>query len=268
MRERNGWRWLGCCVAVLSIATSATAQVRGGMETLRQQRQHARRRQLTPASSAASELGPWTAERASVVVSAESLFGVSYFRESLSAEQNGVQAEVSFSGPSFHLFTGAEQLDPFSRARLGVDAVFGPGVTLGGSVGYSSVSASADATANGVALDVGPDQGLTKSTSFVIVPRIGLVLAPSSYLGVWLRAGVGYASVTETQSNGPDIEVTGVDAVLDPMLIVTPVPHAGILVGPSLNFGLTGHVTGIDSPVPLTNTFSSFGLNAGLALLF
>jgi hypothetical protein len=201
-------------------------------------------------------------------VSAESLVGVSFFEESLSATQSGVQADATNSGPSVHLFKGAEQLDPFSQARLGVDGVIGPGVTLGTSVGYSVVHSSIHLTANVEGADLNMDQEGGSTSSFLIVPRIGFVLAPNGYLGIWLRGGVGYTSLTQTEPSQPDVELTSVDLVLDPMLIITPVPHAGILIGPSLNIGLSGAANGITTEVDLTNKFSSYGLSAGIALLF
>jgi hypothetical protein len=203
-----------------------------------------------------------------VIVSAESLFGVSFFEESLGVSQSGMQGEASISGPSLHLFEGADAQDPFSQARVGVDGVIGPGVTLGASVGYSVIHRTLRATANAGGQGLSMDEELGSTSSFVIVPRIGFVLALNSYLGVWLRGGVGYTSLAQTQPSLPETEITGVDLVLDPVLIVTPVPHAGILIGPSLNIGLSGTATGITSEAEVTNKFSSYGVNAGIALLF
>jgi hypothetical protein len=209
--------------------------------------------------------GPWDASRSSFILSAESLFGFAYAREVETFKLGAGEATHTTSGPSIHLFKGSELLDPFSNSRLGMDGVVGPGFTFGGSLGYSMFDATARTTGTGVATDNSP----VGVTVFTVVPRLGVLLAPSRYLGVWLRGGVGYTSLKLARPS-QDVSANSWDLVLDPMLVVTPLPHVGLLVGPSLNFGLAGTEESPDAPAggTFTNTWSSYGVSAGIALLF
>jgi hypothetical protein len=208
----------------------------------------------------ARRVGPWDASYASFVLSAESLFGIGYARQSLEAKVGAEQQTEVTSGASIHFLKGSEFVDPFGAARMGFDGVVGPGFTFGGSIGYSTV----DFTAR---RNNGSSESL-RLTELVLVPRIGFMLAPSRYVGVWLRAGVGYANLGLESRDGPTF--WGVDAIFDPMLVFTPIPHVGLLLGPSLNVGVAGSEDAPKAPPGTTvrNTWSSYGVSGGIALLF
>ncbi len=179
--------------------------------------------------------------------------GASGYAETATGTQLGQSVEGRASGASFHLFKGSEIIDPWSEARLGFDAVLRPGITLGTGIGYATVTRD----------DPGPPHEISL---FMIVPRVGFMLGPSRYLGVWLRAGVGYTSVTVATTGNSDVTQRALDLVVDPQLVFTPFPHAGIMVGPALNVGLSGSASQNSNRVEFTS--SSYGVNAGLALLF
>ena len=208
--------------------------------------------------------GPWDASRSRFVLSAESLIGFAYTRQVETARFGSVEATHTTSGPSLHFFKGSEFIDPFGAARLGLDGVVGPGFTFGGSIGYSLYSGTSRTSGAGAS----SDEGSLDITIFVVVPRLGVLLAPSRYIGVWLRGGVGYTSVKIEEQQAASLH--GWALVVDPMLVVTPLPHVGILVGPSLNIGLTGGQDQPSAPPGQTfsNTWSSYGVSGGIALLF
>jgi hypothetical protein len=273
---------------VLATATPARAQVHQRRELVRPHHRHrgvpkpSRRPRAAPprahATTAESSAPPtatqadaWTADRAHLILSAESLLGISAFRNSHSATTSFGTAKVVESGASVHLLKGAELVVPFDQARVGLDAVVGPGLTLGAGVGYATVGGESELTSDIPNGEV-TNESLTRLTVFVLVPRVGYMLAVNRHLAIWLRAGAGYASIhLENDDSGDEQTLSSWDLVVDPMLVVSPLPHLGLLVGPSLNFGLTGNVS-IDDPNPAildrSYTASSYGVNAGLALLF
>ena len=243
---------IACLAVALAQAPEAEAQPRGHSYDGHRRSRPRRHLGRAPTPPAPAPTGPWTAARARFILSAESLFGAAHLRQTASATSDGDTAEVSASGFSVHFLKGSDIFDPFGQARLGVDGVVGPGVTLGGSIGYSKYEQTVGSVSN-------------ELSGFVIVPRLGYMLAPSRYVGVWLRAGVGYASLN-VDNDGSGLSQHFVGLVLDPMLVVTPLPHVGVTLGPSLNIGLDGKVKA--GGLEVDSTTSSYGLTAGLALLF
>ena len=246
---------LGLGMACLAIALAQTpdveAQVRGKSY---EGRRHSRPRRHARPAPTPPPTGPWTAARASFILSAESLLGVANIRRSATQTSDFQTRTQTSSGFSVHLFKGAEMLDPFGQARLGLDGVLGPGVTLGGSIGYATFEETVGRTTN-------------TTSGFVVVPRLGYMLGPSRYLGIWLRAGIGYARL-KLNNGGESVTQRAVDLVVDPMLVVTPLPHVGLTMGPSLNVGLGGDLRSNAPNLDVDATSSSYGLSAGLALLF
>ncbi len=180
--------------------------------------------------------------------------GASGYEETATGTLLGESVERHASGASLHLFKGSEVVDPWGEARLGFDAVLRPGITLGTGIGYATVAQDA------------PNNASSDISLFIIVPRLGFMLGPSRYLGVWLRAGLGYTSVTVSAAGTTDVTQRALDLVVDPQLVVTPFPHVGIMVGPALNIGVSGSVSQDSNRADFTS--SSYGVSAGLALLF
>jgi hypothetical protein len=265
--------WLG---VVLSLAPDASAQARQQRDGSRRNpygRTHRLRPQRAPVAGRESgPTGPWTAARSSVIVSAESLAGISYYRLSGSIEESGAQTTRVESGLWINLLKGAQPNHPFAEPRLALDAVIGPGITLGGSIGYST--RSGDATTTQTLRGFEPqtqDDSLATESVFVFVPRFGYLIAPSRYVGVWLRAGVGYAAVSAKDTDDAfDVTQTSVDIMVDPMLVITPLAHVGFLIGPQLNIGVGGSTSGSvggESAPDNSMRRSAYGVSAGIALL-
>jgi hypothetical protein len=112
---------------------------------------------------------------------------------------------------------------PFSPvARFGVHEFIGDtGLSLGGGLIYSDSSLSVQQQAG---------------TTFGIAPRIGYAIPFNATLALWLRAGFTY--LTESISGGgnqwqfsPAGEV---------YLVITPVSHFGITLGPWIEWGVAG----------------------------
>jgi hypothetical protein len=243
-----------------ALSRPAVAQMRGQVPPPR--RIHPRVHHAAHASPpAVAHRGPWTAAHASFILSAESLFGFGYSRQVATETTLGQTQEAVQSATTVHLFKGSEIVSPFSTSRLAFDGVLGPGVTLGASFGFANTSMTT--RSDGQSED-------TEVRTWIFVPRVGYLLAPSRYLGVWLRAGVGFVDV-RFKTEGTEASSSSFDLVLDPMLVITPMPHAGILIGPSLNIPTSGSNTTTGSTGlsrEIDNRFAYYGLSAGIALLF
>ena len=128
--------------------------------------------------------------------------------------------------------------------RLAFDYVLGPGITVGGSAWvYSNLSASQDLSPSGGGTTVSTQQ--PKATYWGFAPRVGYAVAVTDILALWPRLGIEYGdievgSVTQNgfTSGGGSVNQLALD--LDGLLVITPVHHFGIALGPTAAIPLTG----------------------------
>jgi hypothetical protein len=115
----------------------------------------------------------------------------------------------------------------------------------------------------------------------LVTPRIGVVIPTHGKVAFWLRGGINYYSLSATQeSDDPsfdlktETEETGSALSLDPMLVISPLPHTAILLGAVLDIPLGGDAstkfTGADAPTDEDQnydlSFGNYGVVGGLAL--
>jgi hypothetical protein len=159
---------------------------------------------------------------------------------------------------------------------LGFDYMFANGFTLGGSVGYMVTSGKSE--------DKNPDgtsQTEDRPTVDILLfaPRIGMFIAATPKVGVWLRGGITRLAMSVEReretSSGTTIQTTLtttlVDLTLDPQLVFSPLPHVGITVGPTLDIALSGSAETagpVSSSAETELSASSYGVTAGLVALF
>jgi hypothetical protein len=260
----NWWRWAGATVSVVAVLASAGPVQAQKRDLSRPRRLRPRVEQpATAARPQAPYRGPWTAARSSFVLSAESLFGIGYARQvEQLTDTFGQRREIVSSGLVLHVFKGSELDAPLSTARLGFDGVLGPGVTLGAGFGFNQFDQE---------ITTGNETTSLTIRTLIFAPRVGYLLAPSRYVGVWLRGGIAYINMhLEIADVRQKISATAL--TLDPMLVITPLPHVGIFVGPSLNVGLGGGATATDengiSVGDEDVKYSYYGVTSGIGLLF
>jgi hypothetical protein len=112
---------------------------------------------------------------------------------------------------------------PFSPvARFGVHEFIGDtGLSLGAGLIYS---------------DSNQTYQLQAGTTFGIAPRIGYAIPFNAALALWLRAGITY--LTESISGGGNLwQFSPAGEVY---LVITPVSHFGITLGPWVEVGVAG----------------------------
>lgn len=193
------------------------------------------------------------------------------FPTSSTAERERAGADVSFMG-------SGQSTNPFAIPRLGFDGMFANGLTLGGSISYIVASSEHQAftTFNGTSTVTVKDP--TVST-FVLAPRLGVMIQASRILGVWLRGGISRTSISsESHSVDPDTgeqlstsktsTLTLVNLALDPQLVFTPVPHVGLTLGGALDIGVGGSYEDDDDGQERDFKHSSYGVTGGLVAIF
>ncbi|MBK9001071.1 MAG: hypothetical protein IPM35_35565 [Myxococcales bacterium] len=131
--------------------------------------------------------------------------------------------------------------NPFVAPRIGFDYFVIDGLSIGGAFAYTSDKEEGDETVGNNSGDL-PEE---TSSAFAIAPRVGYCFMFNDTVGIWPRGGFTYASgkeETDFPGNAPDTsaDYSVLDLTLEGMLVITPVPHAGFMVGPTIDLPLSG----------------------------
>lgn len=173
-----------------------------------------------PSAASAQTLG----KPLDVVFSGDRLFGVTFTREA--TERFGQRdrildtSRVSFGWGG----RGVEVLTPYEIPRAAVDVFVAEQLSIGGSLGFASVSYDRDDGKDRADYD-----------SFIFAPRVGYIWGLSDVFSFWLRGGISYHSNTGGHENGLGLTV-------EPTFVLMPAEHFGIVFGPTLDLDLVGGV--------------------------
>jgi hypothetical protein len=133
----------------------------------------------------------------------------------------------------------------YSIPRVGFDYFVIDGLSLGGSIAYWSLdieSENLDKTDGSVAT------GGSEQSAFLFSPRVGYAVMFSDVVGIWPRGGITYYSRSfDADGAPPEVDENELAFTAEFHLILAPVEHVGITIGPVIDFGITGEV---DDPDP------------------
>jgi hypothetical protein len=96
------------------------------------------------------------------------------------------------------------------------------------------------------------------STIILFHPRVGFLTALGSGADLWVKGGLSYYSVSAS-SGIASTDETGLALSLALDFNIALGDSAGILIGPSIDQGLSGGTDNVD------RTYSTYGLHIGLA---
>lgn len=169
--------------------------------------------------------------------------------------------------------------------RLGVDYFVTDGLSIGGSFMYLRASGE---TENETTVGGTTDSDTTdfEPVHFLLFhPRLGYSFILDDTFAIWPRAGITWTQASTTQTvdtidiNGNpvtyelDITETTLDLTLEANLVISPMEHFAFLVGPFLDFGLSGEEK-TESTEPgvadqeADRKLTAYGLQVGLAGYF
>lgn len=175
-------------------------------------------------------------------ISAERL--VSFARTGRVIKQDGPDQKDTVTRLNLLLNENADVLG-YSAPRLAFDVFVMDGLSIGGALGFSSVSGDLD------------------QRQVTVAPRFGYALMFGEVVGIWPRVGVTYQDQKTAEA-----KVGILAGTVELPLVLVPAPQALITIGPSLDFTLVGkyNPTG---PVERTNyAQDELGFSAGLTLFF
>jgi hypothetical protein len=194
-----------------------------------------------------------------VILGADRLFGVSSWTSTSSVDVSATHVEAEASGTLVNVLWGngavsGGGINVFAVPKFSIDAFVGPQVTLGGSVGFMVTGGSSKTTTrplSGGGAEMTSERDYPDSTAFMVTPRIGVIVPVGPRGALWLRGGFTYYHST-TESTSPTssstsattvkttTDVDGTALTFDPVLVLFPIDHVGITLGPVLDIGIDG----------------------------
>jgi hypothetical protein len=200
------------------------------------------------------------------VISGERLAGAYAFSEVVTDEPD---TRVESSGGVVNLLTGssvsAGGFIPFAMPRLGFDLV-ARGLTVGVCAGYSSSAGDLRRESGSMSRD----EDLGNLGIWLVNPRIGYLHRFTPIVGLWPRVGMTFVWLNAETPGVADVSSQLTDVTLEMPLVLRPVKHAAILVGPTFDIGSHGSAE-VSTPTGTAETYrtlSNYGAMAGLALVF
>lgn len=182
---------------------------------------------IAPAASADDANGVGFGKRGRFVVTLDNVLTVASLE--MTGDDSSKSTKLESKG-MFPLYMGG---------GVGFHGIAESGLTYGSSVWFARVKGEGDAT-----------------TFVQLRPRIGYATSKDALLGLWVRGGPNWFHY----QSGDDDSGNSISLGVDAFGVITPVPHFGIYLGPSLDFALWGK----DHD---GNTFKQSGYSFGLGLL-
>ncbi len=155
-----------------------------------------------------------------VVFSGDRLFGVTFSREA--TERIGQRDTILDTSRVSFGWGGRSVLSPYEIPRAALDVFVAEQLSIGGSLGFASVSSDRDDGKERADYD-----------SFIFAPRVGYIWGLSDVFSFWLRGGISYHSNTGGHENGLGLTV-------EPTFVLMPAEHFGIVFGPTLDLDFVG----------------------------
>jgi len=198
---------------------------------------------LAPALAAAQEIG----SKGDVVFSAERLMGISGTHAYTQGDPSPNDYDNDWTGFSFGWRgpISADGLAPFDVPRLAFDYLVIDHLSIGGSLGYASLS---------------PDgNGQNDVSMFMLAPRVGYLHSFGRVVAIWPRGGFTYHSA----SFDPGYDESGFALSLECAFTFSPVEHFAFQVGPTFDIDMFGEQHSPGDP-DRDRKYRAFGINAGL----
>jgi hypothetical protein len=229
---------------------------------------------MLSAGAASAQEGAGFGKQGQFVVSGERLFGIVFASERSKQTVNNVEVTNTQSYTNINFLANAtgRVSTTYSFARVGFDYLPIDGLTVGGSLAFYTLSGENETEGNGMSAS----QDTGSGNGFLLAPRAGYAFMFMPLLGIWPRGGITWLiGGTESGSGNTKTSMSRLALTMEVPLVITPIPHAGFTVGPTLDLGLTGSDEikntdnmGVTTTTKLDTVGTDIGVQAGMFVYF
>ncbi|HOT13029.1 MAG TPA: hypothetical protein PK710_24820 [Polyangiaceae bacterium] len=174
------------------------------------------------------------AEKGAMALSADHLFGVTSYKITLDPDIPYTD-DIDVKGTVFSLLWGAQAgaspVVPAIYPRTSFDYFVIDGLSLGGSVGFSTASVKVKSGGSSMEGD---------HTAVTFAPRVGYAFGLSDTIWFWLRGGPTYVSIEADPEYSDVSEASALQFKAEGMFVFGISGGFGLEVGPALGLPLTG----------------------------
>lgn len=207
------------------------------------------------------ETVPLLGDKGHLAISVDRLFGYVHPRNTTTVNGDSSTSSadvVSLLGSPINAVASI-----YTFPRLAFDVFVSPGFSVGGAANYFHLSQDINLSGN-------TTSNSSTVSGFLIAPRAGYAVRAGASVWFWPRAGITYMNLSNDLGGGDNAKVSLLAATIEAPLAVTIAPHAVILIGPTVDIGLTGSeklntVGGTGTSITIKET--DYGLQVGLLFL-
>ena len=221
---------------------------------------------LAAGAASAQQVGStFSTTQSRFVLSAERLFGLSFASETQEDPTPPPEPDTETTTTNIGLGTNLALHSPFVQPQFGFDVFVIDRLSVGAALSYWQ--------ATGEQEQGGQSQDLTDISLFRVTPRVGFGMMFTDILGLWARGGLTYYNLSTEDNDGDKTSLNGLAVTLEGLLMISPVDHVGIHLGPTFDIGITGEQESdpADPGQPgqsADTTHRQFGAMAGLSVWF
>jgi hypothetical protein len=200
---------------------------------------------LVPALATAQELGA----KGDAIFSVDRLMGITGTHRVIEVPEPVGDVETDWTSISFG-WRGTPELSPFDVPRFAFDYLIIDKVSIGGSLGYNSISRDGEDSIFGQDSDF---------SQFLFAARAGYLHSFGDVVAIWPRGGLTYHSWSYDEGSS----ASGLALTLECNFTFSPTRHFAFHLGPSFDIDMFGEIdpqTGPDQDF----RYRSIGLNAGI----
>jgi hypothetical protein len=200
---------------------------------------------LAPTWASAQELGA----KGDAIFSVDRLMGIVGTHRLIEVEGPPGEIESDWTSISFG-WRAAPELSPFDAPRFAFDYLIIDHLSLGGSLGYSSIAPDGDDSPLGSNSDY---------SQFLLAFRAGYLHSFGDVVAIWPRGGLTYHSWSFDEGSS----VSGLALTLECPFTFSPTRHFAFHVGPTFDIDMFGEVDPQVGP-DQDWRYRAIGLNAGI----
>jgi len=155
----------------------------------------------------------------------------------------------------------------YNIPRFAFDYKFPFRLTIGGSIfaSFTLGSGNSHVDQRGIETDTNGDT----LTLFGFAPRVGYILSFNDLFAFWPRGGIEFYSLNVKAPDQTSVTSSQWALNLEPMFVITPLPHFGITVGPVIDIPISGSQSTSppgDVTTSVNLTLFHFGITAGVLI--